>query len=62
MDKVLHCWQGENDENEIGSDEWVEIFLRGGGICMLPDGHEGPHVFTPPDEITISFAPFEEKL
>lgn len=51
MDRVLRCWQGENDDNEVGSDEWVEIFLCGEGICLLPDGHDGPHVFTSPDEI-----------
>lgn len=60
MTRILHCWQGENDENEVGSDEWAEIFLRGDGTCMLPDGHDGPHAFTPDDRLFVRFN--EEKL
>lgn len=54
-DKILHCWHGENDDNEIGSDEWVEVFIHGEGTCMLSDGHAGPHVYTPDDELVIKF-------
>ena len=56
-DTILHCWHGENDDNEIGSDEWTEIFIRGEGACLLPDGHDGPHIYTPDDEFLIVFAP-----
>ena len=52
---MLHCWAGESDQYEIGSDEWVKIVARGDGTCMLLDGHEGPHVFTPDSEIEVRF-------
>ena len=55
-DTILHCWHGENDDNEISSDGWIEIFVRGEGTCLLPDGHDGPHIYTPDDEFTIVFA------
>ena len=57
LGRTLHCWHGENDDNEIGSDEWTEIFVRGEGTCMLPVDHDESHVYTPNDEITIIFAP-----
>ena len=59
---TIHCWASQEDEYEFGTDEWAEAFNRGFGICMLPDGHDGPHVFTPPEDIAISFAPSEEEL
>lgn len=55
-ERILHCWHGENDDNEIGSDEWTEIFIRGERTCMLERDHDGPHVYTPDDEIVIVFA------
>lgn len=39
---VLHCWEG-NEQNDA--------------TCLLLDGHEGAHDFTPDSEITVSFAP-----
>lgn len=59
--RVLHCWKGENDENEIGSDAWIEVSLHGEGTCMLLLGHDGPHVFTPNDEIMIIFGENENE-
>jgi hypothetical protein len=56
MDKVLHCWADEAGQYEVGSNEWAEAYAHGGGTCMLPAGHDGPHVFTPDDEIVIVFA------
>jgi len=42
---ILHCWEdGPRDERDVGS------------TCMLPDGHDGPHEWTPDDEITVRFA------
>ena len=49
------CWAGELDQYEIGSDEWCEVLARGDGTCMLPDGHEGPHIFTPNSDIGVHF-------
>lgn len=57
IDRILHCWHGENDDNEISSDGWIEIFIRGEGTCLLPAGHDGPHVYTSDDEFVIVFAP-----
>lgn len=36
------------------TEKWADSFLNG-GTCMLDAGHEGDHVFTPDDEITITF-------
>ena len=54
-DKMLHWWAGESDQYEIGSDEWVEVVIRGDGTCMLPFDHEGPHIFTPDSKIEVCF-------
>lgn len=55
-----HCWMGrlEHAEETYGpsSDEALRAFDEP-GTCMLPDGHAGPHEFTPDDQITITFAP-----
>ncbi len=65
--RVLHCWKdkGEYVEETYGylSEEYVENFAEeclddgghGGSTCMLPDGHEGPHVWTPDGDIRVSF-------
>lgn len=53
---TVHCWQDEGEYHGFGSVEWAASLHRGGGTCMLPDGHKGPHEFTPDQEITISFA------
>lgn len=37
-----HCWEDSPD---------------GEATCMLPDGHPGPHKFTPDGQITLSFLP-----
>ena len=28
----------------------------GGSTCLLPDGHDGEHVFTPDSDITVRFS------
>lgn len=60
--RVLHCWEdraewirqtfGEhsNEYAAIYDGDFVEC------TCMLPDGHEGPHVWTPDDRIGVTFA------
>lgn len=51
MTKDLHCWA----QNAWWDPEWcVE---RSDATCMLPECHEGPHEFTPDEEIIVRFAP-----
>ena len=44
---TLHCWEYATDFDDDGT--------MNGLTCLLPDGHEGPHEFTPDDEITVRF-------
>lgn len=45
MSKGVSCWE-----------EGPYYFDRGcGSTCLLPDGHDGDHEFTPDDEIAIVF-------
>ena len=50
----LHCWAGRGDDAEIGSDEWIAGQIEP-STCMLPRGHDGPHVWTRDEEITVTF-------
>ena len=56
---MIHCWEDETQyivkKHGLDSKEYVDSILRGGGTCMLPDGHTGGHEFTPDGEITILF-------
>ena len=38
-------------------DEHIATYLDDfiDGTCMLPAGHEGPHEFTPDDQIEVTF-------
>lgn len=65
-DRVLHCWMGKRDYaidvHGWGSPEHLATYSDNDeedndGTCMLPDGHDGEHEFTPDNEIGISFAP-----
>ena len=38
--RVGHCWADGPD---------------GESTCLLPHGHEGPHLFTPDDQILVAF-------
>lgn len=55
---MAHCWKDKaefiEDEGGYNSEEWAEAFIHN-GTCMLEAGHEGDHVFTPDNEITITF-------
>ena len=65
--RILHCWKDEREYAEetygFGSPEWADTYLDPithelsdrSGTCMLPAGHEGPHVFTPDDQIGVTF-------
>ncbi len=50
---VLHCWHGNTEDLEFGSDEWAEAFVQGRATCLLPAGHDGPHEYTPDSEIVV---------
>ena len=57
--KTLHCWK-DKLEHTIerygwGSDEYCTVLDSDDGTCMLADGHDGPHIFTPDDQIIIEF-------
>jgi hypothetical protein len=53
-----HCWMSNTEHAKlthgIASDEWAEAF-NNPSTCMLPDGHAGPHQWTPDGEIEITF-------
>ena len=50
MKRVLHCWEpSEPDEHGDRT-----------GVCLLEDGHEGPHQFTPGDQVQVTFATPED--
>lgn len=55
-----HCWADRSsqaaDEHGFGSEQWADAFVAN-GTCMLEAGHEGPHEFTPDDQIVVEFAP-----
>lgn len=42
-DAPLHCWEVPDWPSEQNA------------TCMLLDGHDGPHQFTPDAEITVRF-------
>lgn len=45
-ERVLHCWE-DGPRTDDG----------GGSTCMLERDHDGPHEWTPDDQIGIKFAP-----
>ncbi|MBM4321578.1 MAG: hypothetical protein FJ125_16955 [Deltaproteobacteria bacterium] len=56
-DRQLHCWQDRLDwvwqqGAKLGSPEYLDA-LEHPATCMLPAGHEGPHEWTPDEEIVI---------
>jgi len=54
-----HCWADGPALERVVPIEGVpaEFCLPVGTTCMLPDGHAGPHVWTPDDRIGIEFSP-----
>lgn len=51
---VRHCWHdGPSllEWIEAGKDSYEYV----GSTCMLERGHDGPHEFTPDDQIGITF-------
>lgn len=57
MSKIIpHCWMGNDEVVEWGSDAWAEA-ERHPATCMLEAGHKGPHEFIPHSEIEVTFSP-----
>ena len=57
---MTRCWVHESEEIERrygwASPEMIDYWQRESkGVCMLPDGHDGPHAWTPEDQIVITF-------
>ena len=56
---AVHCWKDQLEDAEerfrIGSKEWAAVYDGPGGSCMLPIGHDGPHEFTPDDQVVVDF-------
>jgi hypothetical protein len=40
--RMIHCWEPSEDRESV---------------CLLEDGHEGPHQFTPGGDVQIAFLP-----
>ena len=57
-ERIRRCWQGHRDQFEVGTDEYIQSWIDypDGATCLLPEGHEGPHEWTPDDQILISFS------
>ena len=63
---MTHCWQGKGDwiaetfgENSPEYDAFVDERWSEGGCdstCLLEKGHDGPHEFTPDNQIRVSFS------
>lgn len=59
-DKIRpHCWKDRTEYAAerfgFGSDQWAKAFAKGGGTCLLPSGHAGPHRFTSDSKIVVKF-------
>ena len=59
---IVHCWKDQREHieetEEPYSPEWCASW-RGerAASCMLEDGHDGPHCFTPDAAIVVRFEP-----
>lgn len=64
---MSHCWTDRSEwiEETYGylSTEYLDDAAKAygdpnwcGSTCLLPGGHSGPHVWTPNDEIVVTFA------
>lgn len=56
---TAHCWKGRNEwlEERYGhtSPEYIGAIHDTSATCLLEDGHDGDHEWTPDSEIGISF-------
>ena len=57
---MVHCWKDYQEWiEETTGKPWYEQYdslkYEHGATCHLPDGHGGPHEWTPDNEIMIEF-------
>ena len=58
---MVHCWEDLKshiqEKHGWGSPEHIATYMEGfrNGTCLLEHGHPGDHIFTPDDEIIVSF-------
>lgn len=60
-----HCWKDKGTWHEeiygfLSPEHIRTAFVEPGGTCMLPYLHDGPHEWTPDDEVGVTFAPTEK--
>jgi hypothetical protein len=55
--RMTHCWKDRREwiEETCGfhSPEHLATYNEPGATCLLEDGHEGPHEWTPDEGITV---------
>ncbi len=51
------CWASYHEQWEYGSAEWAIHGDDPGATCLLPEGHLGPHQWTPNSDIIIRLTP-----
>jgi hypothetical protein len=59
---MTHCWTSRLECCEWGSDEWFRTLDEEPATCLLAEGHEGPHEWTPDEEIVVEFVPVEPRV
>ena len=52
---MSHCWADYHEQFPFGSHEWAEHYLDTSATCLLQEGHDGPHEWTPDDQIVVTF-------
>ena len=62
---MVHCWTARHEAEGFTTctdwffahdDKGEEVqWEDGNAICLLEDGHEGPHEFTPESDIAVEF-------
>ena len=58
MGDSCRCWTDKAawlDDNGALPIDVVQCQIEGNATCLLPDGHDGPHEWTPDSEITVRF-------
>ena len=54
----VHCWAGNAEHAEREHGYWSPEHRAADArraICLLPDGHDGPHEWTPLEDVAVEF-------